>query len=323
MSFINPQLFWILILPLLFFALVILRHKDKMESVFSEDVMKRLRVDDDTLPLIFRNTLLLLALFFMLISLAQPVLDRGDEKVELKGLSALLALDISGSMRSQDIYPNRLEFAKNKIGVLLEVMPNDEFSLIAFAHSAFMLAPFSSDKMALKEIVDGVDDKYINMSSTDFKALADYSAKVLKEKKEKILILFSDGGEEKAVEAFAKVMEKEKISLYVVLIGTLKGSAVINASGKSIMKNGRLAISKRNDSLGAVAMNNHGAYVVANSGDDEINTLVASIKEHHKSIAKGEVVIQNRVQLFYYFLAFGLVLLLFGFGSLPQKHKNI
>jgi len=41
-------------------------------------------------------------------------------------------------------------------------MPTDEISVIAFAHSSFILAPFSSDKDTLSQIVSGVNDKYIS-----------------------------------------------------------------------------------------------------------------------------------------------------------------
>ena len=151
MSFVHPQLFWILIVPLIAFTVVIVRHKESLSTIFSEEVLKRLSIGDDSLPIVVRNLLMLVAIFFMVVALAQPVIDHGKRVVQLEGVSALVALDISGSMRAKDIYPNRLEFAKNKIVTLLHAMPNDELSIIAFAHSSFILAPFSSDKETLTD----------------------------------------------------------------------------------------------------------------------------------------------------------------------------
>ena len=51
----------------------------------------------------------------MIVALARPVIEKGDKVVDVKGLSLLVGLDISGSMRSTDLYPNRLEFAKKKM----------------------------------------------------------------------------------------------------------------------------------------------------------------------------------------------------------------
>ena len=283
MSFVNPQLFFILILPLVIFALVILRHKGAGTSVFNKEVLKRLSVGDDSLPLVFRNTLMLLGILFLLIALARPVLDHGDRVVQLEGLSAVVALDISGSMRAKDIYPNRLEFAKKKILALFKEMPTDELAVIAFAHSSFMLAPFSSDKGTLEQIVDGVTDEYINMSSTDFSALGSYVAELLEKKNPKILILFSDGGEKKDLEEFTETIKDEEISLYVVLVGTETGSPVIDKKGKPLHHNGAIAITQRNDDLGDVALQNKGAFIVANTGTQGIQDLVATIKAQHQN----------------------------------------
>ena len=317
MSFVNPQLFFILILPLLLFAFFILRHRDNITQLFSKEVLERLSVGDDSLPLVVRNGLMLVVLFFILIALARPVIDHGTRTLELTGLSAVVALDISGSMRAKDIYPNRLEFAKKKIVTLLDAMPNDEVALVAFAHSPFMLAPFSSDKATLEQIINGVTDKYISMSSTNFTALGEYMAEMLENKNPKIVILFSDGGEKKEIEKFAKIIKEQKISLYVVLIGTEAGSPVLDEKGKPLSYKGSVVITQRNDNLGEIAMQSGGAFVVANTGSEDIKNLVATIKAQHKSKKSGEVTIHDREEFFYYPLALALLLLLFSFSSLP------
>lgn len=323
MSFVNPQLFWLLIFPLLIFSFFLLRHKGSVTDVFDKEVLKRLSIGDDSLPLVVRNSVTLLALFLMLVALARPVVDHGDKVVQLEGLSAVVALDISGSMRAKDIYPNRLEFAKKKMLTLFEEMPTDELALIAFAHSSFMLAPFSSDKGTLTQIVEGVTDEYINMSSTDFSALGEYVAELLEKKEPKILILFSDGGEKKDLEAFSKTIKDENIFLYVVLVGTKAGAPVIDKNGKPLHHNGAMAITQRNDDLGDVALSNGGAFVVANTGTQGIKDLVATIKAQHQNKEQGEVTIHDREEFFYYPLGLGLLFLLLGFSSLPQRRSDV
>ena len=324
MSFVNPQIFFILILPLLLFAFFILRHKDNITQLFNKEVLERLSVGDDSLPLVVRNGLMLVALLFMLIALARPIIDHGAKKVKLKGVSAVVALDISGSMRAKDIYPNRLEFAKKKIVTLLEAMPNDEIALVAFAHLPFILAPFSSDKATLQQIVEGVTDKYINMSSTNFTALGDYMAEMLEGRKPKILIVFSDGGEKKELDRFAKIVKEQNISLYVVLVGTKAGSPVLDEKGKPLSYKGSIAITQRDDALGEVAVESGGAFVVADTGSEGIKNLVATIKAQHRGKKSGEVTIYDREELFYYPLALALLLLLFSFSSLPTRGvKNV
>lgn len=322
MSFVNPQFFWAMLLPLMVFTYFILTHQDNFLQIFDEKVLKRLSVHDDSLPLVIRNLLLIISMFFMIVAMARPVIDHGDQRVEIKGLSAVVALDISGSMRSQDLYPNRLEFAKKKITQLLDTLPNDELSLLAFAHASFILAPFSSDKTTLKHLIEGVDDTYINMSSTNFSALGNFTVELLEKKEPKILILFSDGGDKEEIAQFEQIIKEQNIALYVVLVGSKEGAPVIGADGKSITQNGKIAITQRNDSLGEVALNNNGAFIVADTGKRDIEDLVATIKAHHQNKNKGEVVIHDREELFYYPLGLGLLFLLIGFSSLPRRRES-
>ncbi len=319
MSFVTPQVLWMMGIPLAIFTYFILTHKDNFLQIFDKKVLARLTVGDDSLPLVIRHLILVVALFFMVVALARPVIDHGDKVVHLEGLSVVVALDISGSMRSKDMYPNRLDFAKKKINQLLNNMPNDDISLIAFAYSSFILAPFTSDKETLKLLVNGVNDQYINMGSTDFTALAEFTVELLEKKKPKILVVFSDGGDKEQLAKFEKITQANNIALYVVLVGTKEGAPVLRKTGKPIMKDGKLIISQRNDELGEIAVKNNGAFIVANSGESDIEELVSTIKSQHQSKDKGEVVIHDREELFYYPLGLGLLFLLIGFSSLPRK----
>ncbi len=319
MSFVTPQVLWMMGIPLAVFTYFILTHKDNFLQIFDKKVLARLTAGDDSLPLVIRHLILVVALFFMVVALARPVIDHGDKVVHLEGLSVVVALDISGSMRSKDMYPNRLEFAKKKINQLLNNMPNDDISLIAFAYSSFILAPFTSDKETLKLLVNGVNDQYINMGSTDFTALAEFTVELLEKKKPKILVVFSDGGDKEQLSKFEKITQANNIVLYVVLVGTKEGAPVLRKTGKTIMKDGKLIISQRNDELGEIAVKNNGAFILANSGESDIEELVSTIKSQHQSKDKGEVVIHDREELFYYPLVLGLLFLLIGFGSLPRR----
>lgn len=320
MSFVHPQLFWVMIVPPVIFALLLTTNKDSLSRIFDDKVLKRLSVGDNSIPMILRNILFFTAIMLMIVAMARPVMEKGDKLVEVKGLSLLTAIDISGSMRSKDLYPNRLEFAKKKLTALFDAMPSDEISVVAFAHSSFMLAPFSSDKETLKQIVDGVNDQHINMGSTDFSALGGLIAKILEKKKPKIVVVVSDGGDKKALENFAEILKEAEITLYVILVGTKEGAPVLDTKGKPIVgSNGSIAITQRNNDLGEIAIETGGAFVVASNGKDDITKLVETMRDNHKTKQQGEVNIKDRVEYFYYPLGGGLLMLLFALSSLPRR----
>jgi len=323
MEFVNPYLFWILIAPFALLAFLVSIQKERLSRIFDKKVLARLSAANESMPLILRNTLLFAATLLMMVALARPVKEMGEIIVHVEGLSLLAALDISGSMRSKDVYPNRLTFAKKKMDVFFDAMPSDEIGVVAFAHSPFVLAPFSSDKETLKMMVDGVNDSYINMGSTDFLALGELGSSLLEDKDPKIMVLFTDGGDEEAIAGLADVLKANKIDLYAVLVGSKKGSPVLDADGNPLKrKNGTIAITQRNDTLGILAQENGGSYVIASTGREDIESLVATIKGKYKNQQQGDVTVKQRVEYYYYPLGLGLLLLLIGLSSFPKRRQS-
>jgi len=312
-----------MIIPFAIFVFLILTNRENMARVFDKDVLDRLRVDDDALPPKIRNIIMFASIFLMIVALSRPVIEKGERTIAIKGLSLMVSIDISGSMRSKDIYPNRLEFAKKKLIELLRAMPTDEVSLTAFAHVSFMLAPFTSDKATLVQIVDGVNESYINMASTDFTAMGNLAAKMLDKKEPKILVVVSDGGDKNALEGFADILQEHKIALYVVLVGTEKGAPVLDAKGNTIKtKQGSIAISQLNKELGKIAKKTGGDFVIASNGKKDMLELVSTIRAKFNDKKQGEIKIKERVEFFIYPLMGSVFLLLLGLISIPKKRAK-
>ena len=323
MSFVHPYFFWIMIVPFMVFVFLLLSNKNTFARVFDEKVLERLRVESDALPSKIRNLILFTAIFFMIIALSRPVIEKGEKIVSIQGLSLMASIDISGSMRSRDIYPNRLEFAKRKLIGLLGEMPTDEVGLTAFAHVTFMLAPFTSDKSTLEQIVEGVNESYINMASTDFTALGNLAAKMLEKKKPKILVVVSDGGDKEALKGFAEILKEEQITLYAILVGTERGAPVLDAKGKQLKtKSGSIAITQINKDLGEIAVQSGGTYVVAANGNEDIQKLVRQMRVKFHDKKQGDIKIKERVEFFIYPLMLSVLLLLMGFSSLPRRRRK-
>ena len=322
MEFVYPQFFWVMLIPFIIFVFLVVTNRDKVARIFAPEILKRLRAESESLPNYIRNIVLFTAIFLMLVALARPVIKKGEKSIELKGVTAVLAIDISGSMRSKDIYPSRLEFAKTKVKELLDSMPMDDIAITAFAHTAFVLSPFTSDKATLKQLIDGLSDDYINLVSTNFNSIAELADKMLRDKKQKILVMFTDGGEKKSLQNLSAMLKRANITLYAVLVGTKRGAPVLNKQGRPVQKkDGTIAITQRYDEVIEIAKSTGGGGFVAGYGKSDMIALANKIHSDFHSRHKGKIKIKEQVELFYYPLALAMFLLLIGFSSMPRD-KN-
>ena len=317
MSFENPYIFVILLVPFIFFAILILTNKDGVERVFSPKVLKRIRVEDSGLSTKARNALFLSSIFFMIVALSHPYIANGQEKIKLGALKIAMALDISGSMRSTDRYPNRLGFAKNKIKELLKEMPNDEFMLFTFSDSVFLVSPMTSDKDTLNSVIDGITEDYLQNYS-NFATLGDVLRDILKDSQDKIAIVVSDGGEKKDLLAFENIIKNSGIKLYAILVGTKDGSPILDKSKKAVLKNDKIVMSRVNEYLGKIAKESGGDYIIADYGEDDIKKIANEIESKFNATDSGKVIkISKKIELFYYPLIIAAFLLLLAFISTP------
>lgn len=215
MHFVYPYLLLILIIPFVVLAILMVTNKSRLDRLFDPQVLERLYANKDSMPQVVRNILFFIALFLMIIAMARPVIYGGGE-IYSQGSNVVLALDISGSTRSKNNYPNSLDYAKQRAKILLKNLSDDEVALTAFANNAFLISPFTSDIFALQEMLDGIDNTHLVNGATNFLAIGELIVSLSKDKPNKIAIIISDGGENKDLDDFERLLNKNDIKLFVI-----------------------------------------------------------------------------------------------------------
>jgi Ca-activated chloride channel family protein len=319
MSFENLPLLFLLLVPFVLFAILVLTNKEGIERVFSKEVLDRIKVEGNGLSSRVRNLIFFMAILFMIIAIGHPYVLKGEKEIELNALETVVALDISGSMRSTDRYPNRLEFAKVKTKELLNNLVDDEVMLLTFSKDLYLVSPMTKDKDILKQVVDGINSDYLQ-GATNFTLLANVAKQKLKSKMQKILIVISDGAESEDLDNFEAVIKKEGIKLYAILVGTKEGSTVLDSKGKAILNNDKIVISRINERLGEIAKSSGGDYIIAKYGEDDIYELSKKISSNVAySNGKKVIKVKDKIELFYYPLIVATILLIFAFSSPPSR----
>ena len=148
----------------------------------------------------FLGSLRWLALALFIVALAQPRLTKSTTEVKASGIDIVAALDLSGSMISEDFVVNnqrvnRFNMARSVLKSFIDKRPNDRIGLVVFAKQAFIAAPLTLDHDYLQENLDRLEIGTINSDAT---AIGDALIAALNQlrdlkAKSKIVILATDG----------------------------------------------------------------------------------------------------------------------------------
>src|SRR2546422_3028335 len=112
-----------------------------------------------------------LSLTLFIVGLARPQFVESETAVKASGVDIVVALDLSGSMESDDFElkgrrANRLEVAKDVLQQFIEKRPGDRIGLVAFAGRAYVAAPLTLDHDFLRMNVDRLQLHYIEEEGT-------------------------------------------------------------------------------------------------------------------------------------------------------------
>jgi Ca-activated chloride channel family protein len=143
-----------------------------------------------------KSALLVVALAFLIFSLARPAWNPKPKTVQRRGRDIVFVLDVSRSMIAEDLVPNRLGKAKFAIMDMIDRLEGDRVALVVFAGTAVLKCPLTLDYGFFKLMLDDVGTASVSRGGT---MIGDAVRKALdeafddQEKKYKDMILITDG----------------------------------------------------------------------------------------------------------------------------------
>ena len=175
-----------------------------------------------------------LSVALLIIALAQPRLTKSETKVSASGVDIAVALDMSGSMASEDFEVgrerlSRLAMAKDVLKKFVEKRPNDRIGIVAFATQAYIASPLTLDHEFLLQNLDRLELGTIDDSRTAIGSALSTAINRLRElkSKSKIVILMTDGQNNAGKVAPLTVAEASKklgVKVYTIGVG-MRGEA--------------------------------------------------------------------------------------------------
>ncbi len=259
-----------------------------------------------------------IALALVIVALARPQKTESETSVRASGVDIVIAIDLSGSMESEDFMVNRqrvnrLFIAKDTVKQFISKRPNDRIGLVAFAGRAYIAAPLTLDhdflvsnlqRLELHTIEDGT--AIGSGLSASVNRLRDLKSK------SKIVILMTDGQNNAgkippltAAEA-AKALD---VKVYTIGVG-IRGNAPFPRMNPFTGRKEYVPVAVDIDepTLTAIAEKTGGKYYRADSSDT-LRHVYAEIDQLEKTEAEVKKYVR-RYELFWIFGGVALVLLL-------------
>lgn len=153
--------------------------------------------------------------------------------LDLTGADVMIVLDVSKSMLTQDIVPNRLEAAKKSLMSLLQNSEGNRMGLAVFAGEALVQVPLTLDLEACRLVLEKEDVYAVDKGGTDIgegiRAALHAFPKDDQNHRGRAILLFTDGGitdgASNVTEACLEAKEM-KVPIIAVGVGTRQGRSI-------------------------------------------------------------------------------------------------
>ena len=302
-------MFCIIPLILVFFFYSYRKREKLLEKFCEKTLLERLIPGIKKSRYILKAIFLTFGFILLVFALMRPLWGFHWEEIKREGIDIIIAIDVSDSMLSEDVKPNRLERAKRKISDLLKMLEGDRIGLVAFSGTSFVFCPLTLDYGACQIFLDSLSPDLIPVKGT---AIADAIIKAVQafgngKSRSKALILITDGEDhEGGIMDAVSEAKKQGVKIFCIGIGSSSGSPIPlkdSQGGFKKSSGGDIVVSKLDEStLQKIALETGGSYVRSVAGDLDLEKIYREeIKEKtEKKVFKTtrEKVWEERFQWF-------------------------
>ena len=310
----NPIFLWLLlIIPLM----VVLRfvgwrqRRKKIRKFGDPNLLKELMPDVSRFRPGVKFWLLQAALALVILVMARPQMGTKISRDKRNGIETIICMDISNSMKAEDVVPSRLEKSKLMVENLVDNFTNDKIGLVVFAGDAFVQLPITSDYVSAKMFLQNIDPSLITSQGTDIaRALTiAQNSFTQQEKIGRAIIVITDGEDHEggALEA-AEAARKKGINVFILGVGDTKGAPIPDGSGGYMTDNtGETVMTALNEQMcQQVAKAGKGTYIHVDNTSDAQERLNDELAKLQKGETSSVVYSEYDEQ----FQAFGILALL-------------
>ena len=327
--FANPEYFYLLFtLPVLtvIYIYAVVRRKKAIRKYGNPVLIAHLMPEVSTKRQHLKFWTMLAALSVLIFVIAGPQFGSKLETVKRQGVEIMICLDVSNSMMSEDVTPNRLERAKQMLSRMTDSFTDDKVGLIVFAGDAFTQLPITSDYISAKMFLSSINPSMVSTQGTAIGAAINLAMRSFtpNETSSKTILIITDGEnhEDDAVKAALSATEKG-VKINVVGIGTPQGAPIPIGGSNNYLKDrdGNVVVTRLNEQMcQEIAAAGKGIYVRADNTNTALRTLQSEIDKMDKDELDSKVYSEFDEQ-FHILAWIVLALLLIEFIIMERKSR--
>ncbi len=229
-TFAEPSRLALLVLPALAALLAVYRHRRRrtqQRRLASPGVWVRLL---GGVPATGLARLLLWcgAAAMIALALARPQWGEQPNEESVRTRDLVVALDVSDSMRCEDVRPSRMTRSIETLLRLLPQLEGNRLAVVVFAGDAYPLVPLTTDLSAVGVFLEGVEPGMVALPGSNLERAVNVALELLPDEGEgRVLMLFTDGENLQGdVEAATSTLADAGVGLVGVVAGTERGGPI-------------------------------------------------------------------------------------------------
>lgn len=330
LRFEDPIYLWLLwLIPVLALVRFVTwrQRKSKLKKFGDPALLKDLMPDASRFRPSVKFWLANAALAVLIVMLARPQMGSKISHEKRNGIEAIICMDISNSMRAEDVAPSRLDRCKMLVENMVDHFTNDKIGLVVFAGDAFVQLPITSDYVSAKMFLQNTDPSLIQTQGTDIARAIDVAMHSFtkQEKVGRAIIVITDGEDHEggALEA-AQAAKKAGINVFILGVGSSKGAPIPLGNGNYMQDNaGQTVMTALNEQMcKEIAQAGSGTYIHV----DNTSEAQEDLNEQLTKLQKGEtnsVVYSEYNEQFQAFAILALILLIVELCMLDAKNPKL
>ncbi|MCP4274638.1 MAG: VWA domain-containing protein, partial [Gammaproteobacteria bacterium] len=271
------------------------RRKNQWLNVIDKNLLKHLLVGQQTIksstisPFLFLSLSLILAV----LALAGPTWQKQPLPVFETEISKVIILDLSLSMKSTDIKPDRLTRAKHKITDILSRTKEGQVALIVYAGDAFVISPLTTDANTIATMIPPLSPSLMPVLGSEPQNAFTIAGELLVNAGvfSGQIIWITDGIDNRDYGFVSKQISNSRHQISILAVGTSDGAPIPLPDGQGFLKDigGNIILPAMNIApLAQLADMGSGSITKLAADDSDIDLLLSSFQDPEDFISSED-----------------------------------